>query len=265
MPRAYRYYSPGCIWHITHRCHQRAFLLKFNIERQRWVHWLGEARRRYGLCILNYCVTSNHVHLLVRDQGEGEIARSMQLIQGRVAQEYNQRKRRTGVFWHDRYHATAVDTGMHVLRCCSYIDLNMVRAGVVQEPGQWRWCGYEEIIAGRTRGRLIDRAALAETLLLDEAAGLARVYQERLAYLLDQQQTAREAQWTEAVAVGDPEFVEKVQHMLQSVRATWQLLASGEQDGTVCLKDAAPAYPDDFTVQNGVLTVNFNHFQDATC
>ncbi|MCX7003026.1 MAG: hypothetical protein NTV22_07105 [bacterium] len=23
MPRAYRYYSPGCIWHITHRCHQR--------------------------------------------------------------------------------------------------------------------------------------------------------------------------------------------------------------------------------------------------
>jgi len=58
----------------------------------------------------------------------------MQLIAGRTAQEYNQRKKRKGAFWEDRYHATAVDTGDYLSRCMVYIDLNMVRAGVVSLP-----------------------------------------------------------------------------------------------------------------------------------
>ena len=94
MPRANRYFVPGYIWHITHRCHKKEFLFKFVKDRARWRHWLFEAKKRYGLCVLNYIITSNHIHLLVRDQGRGEIAKSMQLIAGRTAQEYNQRKAR---------------------------------------------------------------------------------------------------------------------------------------------------------------------------
>jgi len=66
MPRANRHYIPGYIWHITHRCHKREFLLKFARDRRRWMAWLFETRKRYGLSILNYIVTSNHVHLLVQ-------------------------------------------------------------------------------------------------------------------------------------------------------------------------------------------------------
>ena len=78
---------------------------------------MREARKRYGLCVLNYIVTSNHVHLLVRDRGGGEIARSMQLVAGRTAQEYNLRKTRTGAYWEDRYHATVVDMEEYLARC----------------------------------------------------------------------------------------------------------------------------------------------------
>jgi putative transposase len=101
MPRANRLLLPGHVWHITHRCHQREFLLKFDRDRdrQRWRYWLFEARKRFGLGVLNYVVTSNHVHLLVVGRGQGEIARSMQLIAGRTAQEYNQRKQRRGAYW----------------------------------------------------------------------------------------------------------------------------------------------------------------------
>ena len=77
------------------------------------------------------------MHLLVRDRGEGEVIQSMQLVAGRTAQEYNQRKGRKGAFWEDRYHATAVDTEEYLVRCLVYIDLNMVRAGVVTHPQQW--------------------------------------------------------------------------------------------------------------------------------
>jgi len=114
MPRANRHFLPDLVWHITHRCHEREFLLRFHQDRKRWRRWLYEARKRYGLCILDYIVTSNHVHLLVRDRGQGEIPRSMQLIAGRTGQAFNHRKGRKGAFWEDRYHATAVQTGDHL-------------------------------------------------------------------------------------------------------------------------------------------------------
>ena len=49
MPRASRHFLPGHVWHITHRCHQKQFLLKFSKDRQRWRHWLFEAKKRFGL------------------------------------------------------------------------------------------------------------------------------------------------------------------------------------------------------------------------
>jgi hypothetical protein len=62
----------------------------------------------------------------------------MQLIAGRTAQEYNQRKSRQGEFWEDRYHATAIEADEHLHRCLVYIDLNRVRAGAVNHPEKWK-------------------------------------------------------------------------------------------------------------------------------
>ena len=124
MPRANRHFLSSHVWHITHRCHEREFLLRFARDRRFWRRRLYEARKRHGLCVLNSIATRNHVHLLVRDRGQGEIARSMQLIAGRTGQAYNRRKNRKGAFWEDRYHATAVETGEHLARCLVYIDAN---------------------------------------------------------------------------------------------------------------------------------------------
>ena len=55
MARAKRHYIPGHVWHITHRCHKREFLLKFPRDRRRWIEWLYQAKKRYcGLIVLNY-------------------------------------------------------------------------------------------------------------------------------------------------------------------------------------------------------------------
>jgi len=130
MARANRHFIPGQIWHITHRCHKRDSLLKLVKDRRGWMKWLHEAKLRYGLLVFNYMVTSNHVHILLfDDSGRDVISRSMQLVAGRTGQDYNQRKRRKGAFWEDRYHATAIEAENHLLRCLVYIDLNMVRAG----------------------------------------------------------------------------------------------------------------------------------------
>ena len=138
----------------------RDFLLKFSIDRKRWLHWLFQAKKRYGLCILNYTVTSNHTHLLVLNTGNDVIPKSIQLLAGRTAREYNQRKNRQGAFWQDRYHATAVESDRHLIKCLTYIDLNMVRAGVVSHPAKWPFAGYNEIQEPPERYRLIDRDKL---------------------------------------------------------------------------------------------------------
>jgi putative transposase len=121
VARAHRHFIPGHIWHITHRCHKRDFLLKFSKDRHRWLQWLFEAKKRYGLVILNYMATSNHTHLLVYDAGGHDvIPKSIQLLAGRTAQEYNLRKVRNGAFWEDRYHATIIEDGEHLRRCIVY-------------------------------------------------------------------------------------------------------------------------------------------------
>jgi putative transposase len=56
-------------------------------DRRRYLHWVFEAKKRFGLSVLNYMVTSNHVHLLVKDTGPNVIAESMQFNAGRTAQE----------------------------------------------------------------------------------------------------------------------------------------------------------------------------------
>jgi len=112
MARAKKHFIPGYIWHtpvkwalhltgqVTHRCHKREFLLKFSKDRHRYLQWRYQAKKRYGLSILNYMVTSNHVHLLVVDTGKRDvIPKSMQLVAGRTGQEYNQRKNRKGAYW----------------------------------------------------------------------------------------------------------------------------------------------------------------------
>src|SRR4029453_10447416 len=108
MPRANRYFLSGYVWHIMHRCHQRQFLLKFGRDRCRYLHWLFKAKKRFGLCVLDYRVTSNHIHLLVKDTGQDVIAQST-AHRWPHGTGYNERKGRHGAFWEDRYHATAIE------------------------------------------------------------------------------------------------------------------------------------------------------------
>ncbi len=52
MVRAKRYFLPGHVWHITHRCHKKEFLLKFARDRCRWLQWLFEAKKKSKRCVL---------------------------------------------------------------------------------------------------------------------------------------------------------------------------------------------------------------------
>jgi REP element-mobilizing transposase RayT len=216
VARAHRHYIPGYIWHITHRCHKREFLLKYVKDRHRWLQWLFEAKKRYGLVILNYAVTSNHIHLLVYDnKTEGIISKSIQLIAGRVGQEFNQRKDRRGAFWEDRYHATIIEDGDHLIRCIVYIDLNMVRAGVVDHPGQWRHGGFNEIQSPRRKCILIDYDVLSRLAGFDDFLSFQNSHRQWINSALEQKaDLSRDTKWSRSIAVGGESFVTVVKRKM---------------------------------------------------
>ena len=262
MPRANRHYIPGCVWHITHRCHKKEFLLKFARDRRRYLQWLFEARKRYGLCILDYTVTTNHVHLLVRDNGERDvIPNSMQLIAGRTGQEFNQRKDRKGAYWEDRYHATAVDTDKHLIQCLVYIDLNMVRAGVVEHPSDWEFGGYNEIQSPRQRYGLIDHEELRSLLEFGSMDELAVAYRGWIEESLKEAGHVRDEKWTESIAVGSEPFVIVTKERLGFKARAREVIGGG---GSYELKESPAPYIGTLGHENAALRAQNEYFWNAS-
>jgi putative transposase len=218
VARAHRHFVSGQVYHITHRCHKREFLLKYAKDRHRWLQWLFKAKKRYGLVILNYAVTSNHIHLLAYDSSDQDvIPKSMQLVAGRTGQEYNIRKRRKGAFWEDRYHATIIEGGEHLLRCIVYIDMNMVRARVVEHPAQWVHGGYKEIQAPRRKCILIDYERLQKLCGFDQYESFQTAHRRWVETAVSEEIPQREPTWTQAVAVGSESFVDKIKKQLKAL------------------------------------------------
>jgi putative transposase len=250
VPRANRHFLAGHVWHITHRCHQKQFLLKFPRDRRRYLRWVFEGKKRFGLSVLNYMVTSNHGHLLVKDTGGDIIAQSMQLIAGRTAQGYNQRKNRHGAFWEDRYHATAIQADEHLHRCLVYIDLNMVRAGVVSHPREWVNSGYREIQRPPKRYAIIDLRELTALCGFADSVDFQTAHRQWVERTLESGLSVRDDRWSEAIAVGSLPFVENVKSELGIKVLHREVEHIG---GRYALRERSEAYGGEFTCENDVL------------
>ena len=169
--------------------------------------WLFECKKCFKLKVLNFTVTSNHIHLLVKSNRlHDTIPNSMQLLASRTAQLYNDRKNRKGAFWEDRYHATAIDSDEYLINCMMYIDMNMVRAGVVDHPCQWKDGGYHEVIQPKTQYRIIDHDCLLEHLGLDSLAQLKVQYPIWLEKYLQCKNDQDGSKWSKSIAVARESF-----------------------------------------------------------
>ena len=255
MARAVRHYIPGYVWHITHRCHKKEFLFKFQKDRNTWLKWLFQAKKRYGLKVLNYTVTSNHIHILVYDDNnQNIIPSSMKLAAGCTGQGYNKRKNRKGSFWEDRYHATAEQHDQHLVQCMLYIDLNMVRAEVVDHPKEWSANGYNEIMQPKDRYSIIDYQSLKRFLKIDNGEELRQMYKGWVDTALAENNNEWSSKWTESIAVGEKSFVQKVKDLL-GYRVRGRKVYKNE--GSYQLKEPAVHYGlNDENLENAYLWEN---------
>lgn len=241
MPNASRYLEAGYTYHLTHRCHDRRFLLKFARDRDVYRRWLREGARRYKVPVYNYCITSNHVHLVVHVDDVEAVAAMMQLAAAAFARQWNRRKDHEGSVWEHPYRCTIVQGGRHLLNCLRYVSLNMVRAGVVSHPDAWRWCGHDELTHRRSRYTVLSPERLLNSLALPSMDSLVSLYEEGLRDAIARRQLVRDPIWTESLAVGDQAFVERVALATRGRRQFDYGLAEGDS-ATCFVREAAGAY-----------------------
>jgi len=80
----------------------------------------------------------------------GDVSAFMKTLKQRFSTWFNKTHDRFGLLWSDRFKSVLVEGKGHVLQTiAAYIDLNPVRAGIVQDPKDYRFCGYAEAVAGR--------------------------------------------------------------------------------------------------------------------
>jgi len=110
----------------------------------------------------------------------GDVSVFMKELKGRFAQWYNRRKGRYGVLWADRFKSVLVESGNAVRTMAAYIDLNAVRAGLVEDPKDYRWCGYGAACGGDAPARERLMEVLSDGVGSSEWKGFSRSYRKLL-------------------------------------------------------------------------------------
>ena len=166
--------------------------------------------RRYKVNVLDYIVTSNHVHLLVTSRKGKEISEGLRYLHGLTGQWYNSQRGQDGSFWSDRFHSTMIQDGKHLGRCLFYIDLNMVRTGVVDHPSKWEHTAYHEFMGKRQRYKIVNTERLLKCLGVKDIETFRKWYIKTLNGLLDlpeRKRPPRQPYWAKALAVGDIDWL----------------------------------------------------------
>ncbi len=139
MPRAPRFVVPGFPHHITQRGNYRQSVFVSDGDRHFFLRRLHERAQQYEIDVLAWCLMSNHFHLIAIPQREDSFALGL----GALLSEYSLRMNALrgeirGHAWQSRYYSCVLKR-RHLWMALRYVELNPVRANIVEQPGQYAW------------------------------------------------------------------------------------------------------------------------------
>ena len=143
MPRRGRVFVPAYPHHIVQRGHNRQAVFLTEEDRSSYLTTLCEFREKLGVQIHAYCLMTNHVHLIVNPGADAtNLSLLMKRLAGRHTRRLNRLRRRTGTSWEGRFKCSPIESSTYLLACARYVDLNPVRARIVQRPEDYVWSSY---------------------------------------------------------------------------------------------------------------------------
>ena len=149
MPRQPRLVLPGVAVHVIQRGNDRQACFRVESDFLLYLLHLGELADKYDCAVHAYCLMTNHVHLLLTPAAEDALPALMRNLGQRYVQYFNRSYGRTGTLWEGRYRSCIAESARYVLACHRYIELNPVRAGLAEIPGNYSWSSYRANAEGR--------------------------------------------------------------------------------------------------------------------
>ena len=142
MPRRPRVVLPGVPLHLIQRGNNRQVCFVADDDYRLYLDYLKEFAGSTGCAVHAYVLMTNHVHLLISADGGDAPGALMKALGQRYVQYFNRTYRRSGTLWEGRYRSCLTQTEDYLLACQRYIELNPVRAGMVEHPADYRWSSY---------------------------------------------------------------------------------------------------------------------------
>ncbi len=141
-----------------------------------------------------------------------DLSKYVKEVKERFSRWFNKRRGRRGTLWMDRFKSLMVESGGEALRTmAAYIDLNAVRAGLVEDPKDYRWCGYAEAVSGNRRAQRGLCKAVGKPVDGWETAKAGEMYR---CVLFDSGREVRDAQNVNVVRAGVK--IDKTKEVLKS-------------------------------------------------
>lgn len=210
MARLPRLSVPGYPHHVIQRGNNRQAIFLADVDRLRMLELLEDHARQHEVAVHAYVLMDNHFHLLLTPRTGDGLSRLMQAVGRRYVRYFNDSHGRSGTLWEGRYRSTLIEAESHLLACMAYIDLNPVRAGLVNMARDYPWSSHAHY-AGLRVDRLVTPHPLywelGNTPFAREAA-YARLVQEGLS---QQQQLALTESALSGWALGSPAFMAALQ------------------------------------------------------
>jgi len=138
MPRTARLVVPGIPHHVTQRGNRRQPVFFSDEDYRLYLRLLKVAVDKAGTRVWAWCLMPNHVHLILVPQTEDGLRASLAEVHRRYTAHVNQREGWRGHLWQSRFASFPMDEEW-LLAAARYVELNPVRAGLVQRPEQWDW------------------------------------------------------------------------------------------------------------------------------
>jgi putative transposase len=141
MPRRPRGATGSFVYHVLNRGVRRAVLFDTPADYSAFEQVMVQALQRVSIRLLAYCAMPNHWHLILWPTCDGELSRFMHWLTMTHAQRWHACRRTsgTGAVYQGRFKAFPIESDIHMLRVCRYVERNSLRAGLVEQAQDWRW------------------------------------------------------------------------------------------------------------------------------
>lgn len=144
MPRPKRIALGGYVYHAFNRANGRLRIFRKDSDFVAFEKILADGTALFSVRLCGYCILSNHWHLLVWPQEDGALSSFMRWITQTHAQRYHASHGTVGIghVYQGRYKSFPVQDDRHYLTVLRYIEANPLRAGLVEDAGQWAWSSF---------------------------------------------------------------------------------------------------------------------------